>query len=106
MNKIKDLNWPHVLALLLVARGLYDFNGAQAALVGILFAYFGYEKWLKYSEDKHISEKLTQLEASLKEVESVKQEVTELRTHLSGLMIKNAARPQEMKQNLESRRFF
>lgn len=106
MEELKKVNWPYVMAILLMGRAMYDFSLGQALASGMVLSYIAYTKWLKHNEEKHLSEKLNKLEESLKEVALVKQEVTELRTNLSGLMIKNATKPQAMKQEMEGRRFF
>lgn len=106
MERLKQVNWPYALAIVLLARGIYEFSFGQAALALVVFSYLGYDKWIKHTADKDLAEKLAKLEEATKQVELVKQEVTELRTNLSGLMIKNASRPQDMKQAMEGRRFF
>lgn len=106
MEVLKKIQWVPLVAIILVIRGFFDFSLGQALLAGVVFAFWGYVKWLKFNEEKDLAEKISRLEDAIKETDNIKKEVTELRANLSGLMIKNASRPQEMKQTLDNRRMF
>jgi hypothetical protein len=91
MDWFKKLNWPYILLCLLIVRGIYDFSFAQAILACCLVGYLIYEKW-DGRHQKNI------------ETERFEKVIDELKTNVSGLMIKNATKPQHMEQQLK--RFF
>lgn len=109
MEVLKKLNWANavqLLSILLLIRALIDFSLGQAFLSAVVFGFFGFKAFLKHKEEKELSEQIKVLQEAIKDVDILKKELNDLRTNLSGLMIKNASKPSEMRQALENQRFF
>lgn len=106
MERFKNINYIQWLAILLGLRALYDFSAPQAAISVALFGYMAFREWMKGRENTEITNQIKALEEKALEAEQTRQEVSELRTNMSGIMIKNASKPELMKREMDGRRFF
>lgn len=91
MDKIKNADWIMLAIIVLSARSLIDFSFPQALVV---LALLGYKGWNKYMETKQ----------EVKINDTVLEQISEMRSVVSGMAMKNAARPAEMQKELK--RFF
>lgn len=82
-----------VLTLLILSglRALVDFSFPQAIVFVCLSCVYGYTKWLKSQEVLSVND-------------DVKRQLEEMKSSLSGVLMKQATKPQQMQQ--EIRRFF
>lgn len=98
MEKIKEFFksenfFAIILAFLGLRACLTDFSIGQALAIGFFAAGYSFKKWLEYNTKPDLNE-------------AVQKELAEMRTITSGLAMKNASKPSQMKQELEHRRFF
>lgn len=91
LEKLKKLDVLLVLLLALGARSLIDSNIAQAMVVMAFCGLYGYTKFLRSKEVVPLNEE-------------VQRQLEEMRSTVSGLAMKNASKPDQMKN--EVRRFF
>lgn len=91
MDKIKNADWIMLAIIVLSARSLYDFSFAQAFVVIALLGYKAYQKYLETKQDVKITD-------------TVLEQISEMRSVVSGMAMKNAARPADMQKELK--RFF
>ena len=95
MNRIKNLlsqsNFVLITLILLGMRAIADANPSQAAIVVAFASLHGYMSYLKSLEQKDLNAE-------------VKEELANIRNHITGLTIKNTARQQPAAA--DGRRFF
>lgn len=89
-QKIKD-NAILLLMSLLLVRGLVDASVPQAIMFISISSVYCYTKWLKSQAVSSVNEE-------------VKKELEDVKTSLSGLLMRAASKPKEMQQ--EIKRFF
>lgn len=90
-NKVKSLDWLVIILCLSGLKALVDANMAQATIVVSFCVLKGYKDYLERAQAKDINE------------ETIEQ-LNEMRSVVSGIAMKNAAKPQQMRE--EVRRFF
>lgn len=91
LQKLKSIDWIYCCLLLLGARALIDASFPQALIVACFAGLKAYHDFLKTKEIKDLSK-------------DVQVQLDEMKTVVSGLAMKNAAKPQHMEQQI--RRFF
>lgn len=91
LEKLKQVNWILFVLIALGMRALVSADMAQALVVIAFSGLYGFKMHLDSKEVKDINS-------------DVKTQLDEMKTAVAGLSMKNAAKPQQMQQ--EIRRFF
>lgn len=89
MEKIKSINWPLIVFILLGLRALLDASFAQAAVVLCFGTFVAVKQWLDSKKQKDVDAEL-------------RSELNALKNSVSGLVMKNTAK-RELPENV---RFF
>lgn len=90
-NALSSTNYINVVLVLLGIRAIIDANFAQALIVACFSGMYSYSKYLESKKIPNVPEE-------------IKKEISDLRNNVSGLMLRNATKPQEMEQQIK--RFF
>ena len=90
-NALSNTNYINVVLVLLGIRAIVDANLSQALIVACFSGIYSYSKYLDTKKAPNIAEDL-------------RKEIGDIKNNMSSLMMKNAARPPEMEQQLK--RFF
>lgn len=91
IEKLKTLDITLSLLVLLALNSLRDINVAQSIVALGIFGLVAYSRWMDHVKKPDIAKEL-------------RDELEFVKSNMTGLMIKNATKPQQIVQ--ESRRFF
>lgn len=91
MEKLKRINWVQLTLIALGMRCIYDANVAQALVIACFSGIYAYSKYLEMTKQQDIAADL-------------RKEIDDVRTNVSSLMVRNAAKPEQMQQQIK--RFF
>jgi len=91
LEKLKKLDITLALLVILSLNSIRDINIAQSIVALGIFSLVAYGRWLEHAKKPDVA---AELRAELEHVKS----------NMSGLMIKNASKPQQTQQDIK--RFF